>query len=126
MRATALAEWCGARKGRARTSPPPESSPATEYILVASSASSNERGGKMPGRRFANMLLPVPGGPISRALCPPAAATSSARRASGWPRTSAKSRKLSAACGAYGVCGCGKMGASPERWRTTSRAVCTG
>ena len=30
--------------------------------------------------------LPVPGGPTSSELCPPAAAISSARRASAWPR----------------------------------------
>ena len=45
----------------------------------------------MPGRRLASMDLPVPGGPINRTLCPPAAATTMARRATDWPSTSAKS-----------------------------------
>lgn len=34
------------------------------------------------------MLLPVPGGPRSQIACPPKAASVSASRASGWPRTS--------------------------------------
>ena len=45
----------------------------------------------MPGRRLASMDLPVPGAPMSSTLCPPAAASTMARRASGWPITSAKS-----------------------------------
>ena len=45
----------------------------------------------MPGRRRASIVLPVPGGPASSRLCPPAAAISSARRARSWPRTSARS-----------------------------------
>ena len=37
------------------------------------------------------MLLPLPGGPIISRLWPPAAATTSARFANAWPRTSARS-----------------------------------
>jgi hypothetical protein len=33
----------------------------------------------MVGKRFASMVFPEPGGPINRALCPPAAAISKAR-----------------------------------------------
>ena len=53
--------------------------PATECTLVVSIASSKESGGRMPGKRFASMDFPVPGGPINRILCPPAAAISIAR-----------------------------------------------
>ena len=45
----------------------------------------------MPGSRRASIVLPVPGGPASSRLCRPAAASSSARRARSWPRTSARS-----------------------------------
>ena len=48
-------------------------------------------GGSRPGRRCASMLLPVPGGPTSSRLCPPAAAMISARLAAACPRTSARS-----------------------------------
>ena len=41
--------------------------------------------------RLASMVLPEPGGPIIRMLCPPAQATSSARLAVCCPRTSLKS-----------------------------------
>ena len=52
---------------------------------------SGASGGSNPGRRCASMLLPVPGGPTSTMLCPPAAATISARLAAACPRTSARS-----------------------------------
>ena len=45
----------------------------------------------MPGRRRASMVLPPPGGPMSSRECAPAAAISSARRASAWPCTSHRS-----------------------------------
>src|SRR5207248_246388 len=45
----------------------------------------------MVARRLANMDLPVPGGPMSRTLWPPAAAISNARFTDSWPLTSAKS-----------------------------------
>ena len=62
-------EWCGARNGGTRISPPPGSStPATEWIRVTSSASSSPSSGRMPGRRRASIVLPVPGGPASRTL----------------------------------------------------------
>ena len=51
----------------------------TEAMDATSSASSPSSAGSRPGSRCASMLLPVPGGPTSRMLCPPAAATSSAR-----------------------------------------------
>ena len=41
--------------------------------------------------RLASMVLPEPGGPIIRMLCPPAQATSMARLAVCCPRTSLKS-----------------------------------
>ncbi len=66
--------------------------PATEWILVVSSASCNERGGNIVGNLFASMVLPAPGGPTRMALWPPAAAISNARFMFSWPFTSAKSK----------------------------------
>ena len=80
----------------------------------------------MPGSRRASMVLPVPGGPISRRLCEPAAAISSARRARSWPRTSARSGITAASC-ASSVSG-SNVGASisPRKYETTSPSVLTG
>ena len=61
------------------------------WILVVSIASANVSGGRIPASRFASIVLPDPGGPIIRTLWPPPAATSSARFAVVWPRTSRKS-----------------------------------
>ena len=72
----------------------------------------------MPGSRRASMLLPAPGGPMKSRLWPPAAAISSARRASACPRTSARS-------GAAGAAGAGRgAGAAvpSERPATTDTA----
>ena len=90
--------WWGARKGRRPTRPSSRvRMPATEWILVVSMASSKDMGGRMVGMRRASMVLPEPGGPIIRTLCPPAQATSSARLAWVCPRTSAKSTRYSLA-----------------------------
>jgi len=50
----------------------------------------------MEGRRRAMMVLPLPGGPINSRLCPPAAATSSARFTWAGPFTSTEVRVESA------------------------------
>ena len=65
--------------------------PATDATTVASSASASSSGGRRPGIVRASSVLPEPGGPMSSRSWPPARATSSARRASSWPRTSARS-----------------------------------
>ena len=84
--------WCGARNGGCETSGCSRStSPATEWIRVTSSASAESSAGRIPGSRRASIVFPVPGGPPKRTLCPPAAASSSARRARSCPRTSARS-----------------------------------
>ena len=57
--------------------------PATEWIFVTSSASSKVISGMMVGIQRASMVLPVPGGPYSKMLCPPLTATSKARFATG-------------------------------------------
>ena len=86
------------RRDAARETAAPETSarpggrrPATEWIRVTSSASARVSAGRIPGKRRASIVLPVPGGPISKTLCEPAAAISSARRARSCPRTSARS-----------------------------------
>ena len=66
-----LTVWCGDRNGRRSTSGRAgETSPATEWMRVVSSASSNESGGRMPGRQRLSRVLPEPGGPTSRMLWP--------------------------------------------------------
>ena len=81
-RVTAPAVWCGVRKGRQRVMPSSASNcPATEWILVTSSASSKGISGMMVGMHLASMVLPAPGGPTIKILCPPETATSIARLA---------------------------------------------
>ena len=124
--AGADAEWCGARNGGTRISPPPgASTPATEWMRVTSSAASSSSSGRIPGSRRASIVLPVPGGPASSRLCAPAAAISSARRARSWPRTSARSgtgdsrdRRAAAAARA--------ARRSPRRYATASARWWTG
>jgi len=65
--------------------------PAIEYTFDVSSFSSKVISGKIVGNLFASIDLPEPGGPISRQLCPPAAAISSALLAWSCPLTSLKS-----------------------------------
>ena len=72
--------WCGERNGRSSTTGCALLvRPATECISVVWSISARLMSGRMPTMRLASMLLPAPGGPTIRMLCPPAAATSSAR-----------------------------------------------
>ena len=95
--ATSDAVWCGARRGGRRTSPSGSGRPAAEWIIVVSNARSRPRAGSRPGRRWASMVLPAPGGPSRRRWWPPAAAASMARRAMTWPRTSARSGSAASA-----------------------------
>jgi hypothetical protein len=60
-------------------------------MRVVSIDSAAESGGRIVGIRFASIVLPPPGGPTMTQLCPPAAATQTARFAASCPRTSAKS-----------------------------------
>ena len=90
--ATGDTVWCGERNGRTVISRDPRGSfPATECILVVSSASPSVNGGIIDGSLLAIMLLPEPGGPTRSMLWPPAHATSKARFTFSWPRTSLKS-----------------------------------
>ena len=85
------AVWCGARNGgRSTRGRPARSRPATEWMRVTSSACSIVSGGRMPRRRGEHRL-PRAGRARKQELCRPAAASSSARRARSWPRTSARS-----------------------------------
>ena len=63
VRAAMLAEWCGARNGRSRVSVPLAIRPAMEWTMEVSSSSAAVSGGSRPGRRWASMDLPEPGGP---------------------------------------------------------------
>mgnify|MGYP006965360679 CR=1 FL=1 len=55
--------------------------PHSDRIDATSSCSASFNGHMMPGIREANMVLPLPGGPVMMRLCPPAAATCSAHLA---------------------------------------------
>ena len=77
--------------------------------MLTSSISEGSSGGRIEGSRRASIDLPAPGGPIIRRLCPPAAATSSARLAVSWPLMSFKSG-IAASPGS-GV-GCGRAGSA--------------
>ena len=61
-------------------------------------AEASLKGGEILISLKANIVLPVPGGPIKIRLCPPAAAISSARLACGWPATSDISKALALWC----------------------------
>ena len=123
-RATADTVWWGLRKGR-RVSRGRRRSvmPATLHTSVASRASRRVMSGRMEGRRRAIMDLPAPGEPMSRTLCPPAAATSRARFTFSWPMTSAKSGP-GWVSSSGSQAGAGAMGPSPRRWaRSWERSV---
>src|SRR6266478_37716 len=60
-------------------------------------ASSSDIGGRIVGMRFASIVLPAPGGPMNKMLCPPAHATSRARLAACCPCTSRRSTEYCAA-----------------------------
>jgi hypothetical protein len=57
-------------------------------MRVVSKLSSRLKGGKIVGNRWASIVFPVPGEPMNRTLCPPAAATTKPRLAYSCPRTS--------------------------------------
>src|SRR5690606_42139503 len=62
IRATSELLWCGARSGRHPHCEGWKPYSLTEATAAASSRSRSVMGGRMPGRRAASMLLPVPGG----------------------------------------------------------------
>jgi hypothetical protein len=64
---------------------------AVDLAMETSSNSAGDSGGRIEGSRAASIDLPEPGGPLISRLCPPAAATSSARLALSCPLISIKS-----------------------------------
>tara|TARA_R110002124_G_scaffold243235_1_gene408295 strand:- start:3627 stop:3989 length:363 start_codon:yes stop_codon:yes gene_type:complete len=68
VRAAILAEWCGLRNGRSRVRAPRSISPATDQTIEVSSSSAGVRGGSRPGKRWASIDLPEPGGPTNSKL----------------------------------------------------------
>ena len=111
--ATALAEWCGARKGRWPKRPASKPWLARPCSAALASASSSSIGGRMPPRRSASIDLPVPGGPMNSRLCAPAAAISSARLAPAWPLTSRRSGPAAAAARGSGCARGSSTASSP-------------
>ena len=92
MSPISLIVWCGERKGLCQPRLASASAmPAAECTPRISRNSSASGAGRIVGIRFAISDFPEPGGPIISRLCPPAAATSTARRMAAWPLTSAKS-----------------------------------
>ena len=79
--------------------------PAMLAIFVTSMASRRDRGGRIDGSRRAASDFPAPGGPTTRAACPPAAATSRPRRNPGWPFRSAMSGRAGVGLGPTGASG---------------------
>ncbi len=98
--------------------------PQTEWISVVSIISSRLMSGRMETMRFASMLLPEPGGPTMRMLCPPAAATSSARLTFAWPLTSEKSGSRRAVRSILGG-GAGSISRWPRKNSSSSVTLCT-
>lgn len=86
------------------------------------------RGGRIPTRALASMVLPAPGGPVNRMLWCPAAAISSARLAVSCPQTSAISMSGSLSVVSISLAVSLDVGAtifSPFRCMTTSDNVVT-
>jgi hypothetical protein len=99
-------EWCGSRSGGVSDSGASGArSPASEWTAATSRASSGDSGGSRPWSRRASIVFPQPGGPASSRWCPPAAASSTARRAIAWPRTSTRSSSPGGGRGRRGVRG---------------------
>ena len=118
--------WCGVRNGaRVISDAPAPRVPATECTRVTSSACLPVSGGRMPGRRRAAMVLPLPGGPNSSAWWRPAAAISSARFSRSWPRRSAKSPSAATAAGASAEASLRRRGAAGHVSGRASRSVLT-
>ena len=91
---------CGAARGRAARATTPRdapSSPATLWIAVTSSASSEDSGGRSAGQPPREHRLARAGRTDHERLWPPAAAISSARRAAGLPAHVARGRPERAA-----------------------------
>ena len=64
--AALVAVWCGAQKGGSVTSGRSgRSAPATEWIVLTSSAAAGSSTGMIVGKRSASIVLPTPGGPRS-------------------------------------------------------------
>lgn len=82
----------------------------------------------MVGNRLASMDFPEPGGPRSRTLWAPAAATSRARFTAACPRTSRKSGPQGSARSAIskGFGGRGSGAGAPRKRFAASRRVLTG
>ena len=97
-----------------------------EATAAEASASSVDMGGSRPGRRCASIDLPVPGGPNNSSECAPPAATSSARRACNWPRTSARSGTLAPASGGGPASATGASAVWPLRCAHTASRLAAG
>ena len=125
VRAEAEQEWWGLRKGRrVSRGRSGSASPATDHTPEAARASSRLMSGRMEGRRLASMDFPAPGDPMSKRLCPPAAAISRARFTFSWPITSRRSgRPASSSPGVQA--GAGGRRASPRRWAVSAATFST-
>jgi DNA invertase Pin-like site-specific DNA recombinase len=83
-------------------------------VILPKSAKASTRTAPATDARPVSPGSPLPGGPTNKRLWPPAAASSSARRALACPRTSAKSPLL-ASCGTSWVRGASGSSRSPRR-----------
>jgi hypothetical protein len=119
-----VAEWCGASNGgRVSSGASDARVPAMEWIAVTSSAACSSSGGRRPGRRSASIVLPAPGGPARNRWCPPAAATSTARRPTACPTTSPRSATGAGSATAPRTCAGSTV--RPERCATSCSSAPT-
>jgi len=103
--------------------------PATLYIFVTSRDSSIVIPGRIVGVARASSVFPAPGGPTITTLCPPAAATSSARFTCSWPLMCWKSTPSGASPGGndlYPLCAKGAIGSSACRCAASLPSDSTG
>ena len=106
--AAVVVRWCGVSYGGSGGTSWAEKVPASEASASTSTAARSSNGGRRPGRQPASRVFPAPGAPVMRRWWAPAAAISSAKRASSCPWTTARS------------CTCGRWPWVPVRSRTTS------
>ena len=97
-------------------------------MRVVSIDSAAVSGGQIVGTRLASIVLPLPGGPSIRMLWLPAAATTIARLAISWPRTSAKSSSyLESSWNSSPIRdGAGSIGSVPAKKPTAWARLATG
>ena len=105
---------------------PGGSRPATEWMRVTSSASARVSGGRIPGRRRASIVLPVPGGPIEQARCASRRRRSRAHGGRAPARARPRDRAQAGSSASSGSGSYDGASISPRKYATTSPRWRTG